>query len=65
MTRNRRHPFAVGGGWVKSSYSNNAASCVEVRRVGADVQVRDSKNADPALLAIPASSWTSFVTSVR
>ncbi|MET1075142.1 MAG: DUF397 domain-containing protein [Umezawaea sp.] len=48
--------------WRKSSYSGggNNGNCVEVAFTGAEVEVRDSKNAG-ARLAFPAESWKRFL----
>jgi len=55
--------------WFTSSYSNNGGQCIEVatnlvasRGV---VPVRDSKNPGGPVLALPASAFASFVTSVK
>ena len=43
--------------WRKSSYSSDAANCVEVAFDGPAVGVRDSKNADGPVLVFPESAW--------
>ena len=55
--------------WFTSSYSENGGACIEVatnlvasRGV---VPVRDSKNPGGPVLALPASAFASFVTSVK
>ena len=60
---------APSSGWFKASFSDNAASCVEVRFDGALVQVRDSKYRrnpanDPAcepVIAITLEQWERFL----
>jgi hypothetical protein len=54
--------------WRKASYSGtNGGSCVEVstREVAGHRLVRDSKNPDGAVLAIPPPEWQAFITSVK
>lgn len=53
---------AAGASWFKSSYSNSAVTCVEVRFAGDAVLVRDSKNrAHSPILAVPPTEWTAFL----
>ncbi len=55
--------------WFKSSFSRDAASCVEVRFNGKVVDIRDSKYlrnpANPPaaqpIITIPAESWPTFL----
>ena len=48
--------------WFKSSYSaGNGGDCVEVANTGATMLVRDSKQPNAALLAVPAAQWAAFV----
>jgi hypothetical protein len=58
--------------WFKSSYSNGAASCIEVRFVGDVVQIRDTKfrrdsantgTAQPTL-QIDAANWRHFLAAI-
>lgn len=51
--------------WVKSSYSDSGANCVEFARShdGA-VAVRDSKNPDGGLLAFSPQRWAAFTSRV-
>ncbi|MFF4604997.1 DUF397 domain-containing protein [Streptomyces sp. NPDC001339] len=55
--------------WVKSSYSQgNGGDCIEWAPAfvaSGVVPVRDSKDPHGPALAFPASSWSSFVTSVK
>lgn len=56
--------------WFKSSFSRDAATCVEVRFTPGTVQIRDSKylrnpaNSPAAqpIIAIPAASWDVFLS---
>jgi hypothetical protein len=55
----------IASAWRKSSYSGNGGGdCIEVAAAGA-VLVRDSKDADGAVLTFGASAWKAFVTSLR
>ncbi|MER5493883.1 DUF397 domain-containing protein [Streptomyces sp. NPDC002490] len=55
--------------WVKSSYSNNGGTCVEWAPAHAadhgTVPVRDSKNPNGPVLALPTLAFTSFVTGIK
>ena len=52
-------------GWRTSSYSTDQANCVQVAVGGPAVGVRDSKNPDGPVLAIPVTHWTTFLRSLR
>ncbi len=58
-----RKPAAVTDtSWFKSSYSNAAATCVEVRFVEDAVLVRDSKNHPHGpTLAVTTDQWAAFL----
>jgi hypothetical protein len=60
------NPEDVVTPWVKSSYSNTGANCVELarRRDGA-VAVRDSKDPDGGLLAFSPQRWAAFTRKVK
>ncbi|MFF1957699.1 DUF397 domain-containing protein [Streptomyces sp. NPDC058220] len=50
-------------GWFKSSYSGSGGgNCVEVAVAPNTVHIRDSKNAQGAILRLPAAGWTAFVS---
>ncbi len=46
--------------WHKSSYSNDAAHCVEVSE-GPTTLVRDTQNQEAATLAFPAAEWAALL----
>ncbi|WP_370420145.1 DUF397 domain-containing protein [Streptomyces sp. QH1-20] len=52
--------------WRKSSYSSDAGDdCVEVAdHIPGTTMVRDSKNPDGPVLAIPARAWAVFVATL-
>ncbi|WP_018588694.1 DUF397 domain-containing protein [Salinispora arenicola] len=56
----------AGSPWFKSSYSNNAQGCVEVRLARPGVYMRDTKDdgVGPTLF-FTDSGWRSFVDGVR
>lgn len=52
--------------WFKSSYSgNDGPECVEVALTLGHVHVRDSKTGIGPQLAVPATTWTEFIHSLR
>ncbi|MBW1603228.1 DUF397 domain-containing protein [Streptomyces sp. JJ66] len=51
--------------WFKSSYSGSeGGDCVEIAHGGHHVFVRDSKNLEGPILALPAGSWVAFAQGV-
>ena len=52
--------------WIKSSYSNSGANCVELARArdGA-VAVRDSKDPEGPKLVFTPDEWRAFAAGVR
>ena len=50
--------------WCKSSYSTDAANCVEVAEVGPAVGVRDSKDPDGGALVVRSDAWRFFLRSL-
>jgi hypothetical protein len=52
--------------WEKSSYSGGSGgNCVEARKDGKTVQVRDSQDVDGAILDVDAGTWTAFLSTLR
>jgi hypothetical protein len=51
--------------WIKARRSTDGGNCVEMRRLGAEVQVRDSKRPDGGLLAIAPAQFTAWVDAAR
>ncbi|MFV2198746.1 DUF397 domain-containing protein [Nocardiopsis sp. LOL_012] len=47
--------------WRKSRYSDDTSNCVQVRRQGRKVDVRDSQNINDALLTFPSTEWRAFI----
>ncbi len=59
MTAQLRHPA-----WRKSSYSSSQSNCVEVALGGPAIGVRDSKDPDGPVLAVPSGRWSAFLRDV-
>lgn len=51
--------------WRKSTRSDASNICVEAALVGEVVGLRDSKNPDGPVLAIPATSFTALKDTLR
>ncbi|MCW2903770.1 MAG: hypothetical protein JWO67_6035 [Streptosporangiaceae bacterium] len=51
--------------WRKSSHSGNQGDCVELARLGAEVGVRDSKNAAAGHLTVSAQAFSALVARIR
>jgi Domain of unknown function (DUF397) len=51
-------------GWRTSSYSTSGANCVQVSLGGPGVGVRDSKDPDGPVLAVPTARWSAFLHSI-
>jgi hypothetical protein len=52
------------GHWQRSSRSNAAGNCVEVRILGDQVSVRDSKRPD-IVLRLTRTEWRAFLEAVK
>ncbi|MGW3467105.1 DUF397 domain-containing protein [Saccharopolyspora sp. NPDC000995] len=51
--------------WFKSSYTSNAAACVEVAMTPDLVGVRDTKDRDGGTLLFGPRQWATFVASIK
>jgi hypothetical protein len=57
---------SIIGPWVKSSYSNTGANCIETARtISGRVAVRDSKNPDGPKLAFAPATWRVFTRHIK
>jgi hypothetical protein len=53
-------------GWIMSSRSTgNGGSCVEARRHGELIEVRNSKNPSAGTVAFTVEEWDSFLFGVK
>lgn len=50
--------------WFTSSYTSNAAACVEVALTPAAVGIRDTKDRDGGTLIVDRNRWKSFLRAV-
>jgi len=55
----------ISENWQKSSFSSAGQDCVELRRVGDGVQVRDSKNPESGILDYTMGEWQAFIAGVK
>lgn len=51
--------------WIKSSYSMTNGNCIEARRSGRLIEVRDSQNPAGAVLAFGSAQWDAFIGHIR
>ena len=51
--------------WRKATFSVGNGACVEVAPVNGRIAVRDSQNPDGAWLDYPATSWQSFLVTIK
>jgi hypothetical protein len=52
------------GTWFKSSYSESAKSCVEVRMTD-QVDVRDTKDRSGPVLQFSRTAWSDFIADIQ
>jgi hypothetical protein len=50
--------------WRKSTYSAEAANCVEIATIPSTILVRDSKTPTGPRLAFPPAAWADFLAHV-
>jgi hypothetical protein len=51
--------------WTKASRSSNGGECVEVRRHGGMIEVRDSKDRSGPVLRFTGPEWEAFLDGAR
>lgn len=56
---------ALNTAWRTSTRSNGNGACVEVRRVGGTVQLRDTKDRTGPVLSFTTGAWQDFIAGVR
>jgi hypothetical protein len=53
------------GPWRKSSYSTANGQCLEWRRAGTGVAVRDSKDPEGPALSFTPGAWRAFIEGIK
>jgi hypothetical protein len=51
--------------WRKSTRSGSNGQCVEIRRIGDAIQVRDSKDVSGPVLSFTLDEWAAFTGGVK
>ncbi|HYZ08210.1 MAG TPA: DUF397 domain-containing protein [Pseudonocardiaceae bacterium] len=51
-------------GWCTSSYTGTSGNCVEVALADGTVLVRDTKDREGPVLAVPAAAWRAFLADI-
>ena len=51
--------------WIKASRSSSGGQCVEVRRHGGMIEVRDSKDRSGPVLRFTGPEWDAFLDGAR
>jgi hypothetical protein len=51
--------------WRKSTRSGSNGQCVEARRMGDTIQLRDSKDRSGPVLSFTLAGWTAFTAGVK
>lgn len=64
MSTKQHESHTPASTWHKSSHSNEAGTCVEVRE-GPVTGVRDNQNPHLGALAFPAGAWNDFLRGVK
>ena len=61
-----RSPAMPGTGWRKSSYSGQNGDCIEAGDyAGTMILIRDSKDPDGPVLAVPPPAWRLFTEALK
>ncbi len=50
--------------WRTSSYTGTSGNCVEVAAAAGAVLVRDTKDRESPVLAVPATAWRAFLADI-
>ena len=50
--------------WRTSSYTGGQGNCVEVATAAGTVLVRDTKDREGPLLAVPTTAWRAFLADI-
>ncbi len=59
-----RIPDGNGIVWRTSSYTGTNGNCVEVALAASTVLVRDTKDREGPVLAVPAAAWRAFLADI-
>lgn len=51
--------------WIKASASDNAGECIEMRRSGGTVDLRDSKDPDGAILRYTPGEFAAWLDGAK
>ena len=57
-------PDRTGVIWRTSSYTGSSGNCVEVALATGTVLVRDTKDREGPVLAIPSTAWRAFLADI-
>lgn len=57
-------PDPNGIAWRTSSYTGGSGNCVEVAATPGTVLVRDTKDREGPVLAVPATAWRAFLADM-
>jgi len=58
-------PISDDSWWRKSSHSNSANGCVEIRERPDTIAVRDSKRPEGPVIEVTRAEWRDFVDGVK
>lgn len=51
--------------WIKASASDSGGTCVEMRRNGRQIEVRDSKDPQGAVLRFTRAEWAAWLDGAQ